>query len=62
MRLGGIEPKLIRTIHSRAGDPAKLFVIKGCRNGRSGVTLSPPLTLYNDDGTYTVEAKKMFDP
>ncbi|MEW6077015.1 MAG: methyltransferase [Thermodesulfobacteriota bacterium] len=62
MRLDSIEPKMIRMIHSRTGDPAKLFIIKGGKKSRPGITIPPPLIIYHDDGTYTPEAQKMFAP
>lgn len=62
LRQAIIEPKLLRMIHSRADDPAKLFIIKGNKNGRPGITIPPPLIIYHNDGTYTSEAKKMFQP
>ena len=62
LRQGKIEPKELRMIHSRAKDPAKLILIKGKKNGRPGIAVPAPLIIYNEDGTYTDEAKKMFEP
>jgi len=62
LRQEGIEPKYLRMIHSRAHDPAKLFFLKGAKNGRPGLTLPAPLIIYNADRNYTPEAQKMFEP
>lgn len=62
LRQGKIEPKELRMIHSRANDPAKLLLIKGRKNGRPGIAVPAPMIIYNDDGSYTAEAKKMFEP
>jgi tRNA1Val (adenine37-N6)-methyltransferase len=62
LRQAGIEPKLLRMIHSRTRDPAKLFLIKSSKNGRPGVAIPSPLIIYHDDGSYTPEARKMFAP
>lgn len=62
MRQADIEPKVLRMIHSRTGDPAKLFLIKGKKNGHTGITIPAPLIVYHDDGSYTAEAREMFQP
>ena len=62
LRQGNIEPKELRMIHSRANDPARLLLIKGKKNARPGITVPAPFIIYNDDGSYTAEAKKMFAP
>lgn len=62
LRQAGIEPKLLRMIHSRARDPAKLVLLKGYKNGRPGLAIPAPLIIYHDDRTYTSEILKMFAP
>lgn len=62
LRRGRIEPKEVRLIHSRTNDPAKLLLVKGKKNGRPGLIIPAPLIIYQDDGAYTAEAKKMFEP
>lgn len=61
MRSADIEPKFLRMIHSGANTEAKLLLAKGVRGGRPGIKIAPPLIIYNEDGTYTDEVKKMFD-
>ncbi len=62
LRQENIEPKELRMIHSRTNEPAKLILVKGKKNGRPGIAVPAPLIIYHDDGTYTAEAKKMFEP
>jgi len=62
MHSTGIEPKKVRSIHSKAGDEAKLIVVQGKKGGRPGIRIEPPFIIYNDKGEYTGEAEKMFMP
>jgi tRNA1Val (adenine37-N6)-methyltransferase len=62
MRLGGIEPKFIRTIHSQLDAAAKLILVVGVKGARSGTKIGPPLIIYNADGQYAAEVEKMFKP
>lgn len=63
MRAAAVEPKQVRTIHSKPGDDAKLIVAKGIKNGRSGAMMLSPLIIYEEDGhTYTPEARSMLEP
>jgi len=49
MRRKNIEPKRLRLVHSRAGDPAKLVMVEGRRAGRTGLKIEPPLYIYDGD-------------
>ena len=62
MREATIEPKLLRTIHSRQDEAARLILVKGTRNGRPGAVIPSPLVIYGADDRYTPEAEKMFLP
>ena len=62
MRLGGIEPKFIRTIHSQLDAAAKLILVVGVKGARPGTKIGPPLIIYNADGQYAAEVEKMFKP
>ena len=62
MHSNGIEPKLLRSIHSSQGTAAKLVLVEGTKGGRPGTSIAPPLTLYDDDGEYTPEVLRMFEP
>jgi tRNA1Val (adenine37-N6)-methyltransferase len=57
-----IEPKRVRTVHSRRASDAKLVLVEGLKHGRPGVTVHAPLVLYDDEGEYTSEVKRMLAP
>ena len=62
MRAGSIEPKFIRTIHSDVHSEAKLVLVEGTKDGNPGLKIAPPLILYQDNGDYTTEVQRMFEP
>lgn len=57
-----IEPKLIRMIHSKSGENAKLVMVKGVKGGRPGAIIENPLVIYNSDGVYTSQIEVMMKP
>ncbi len=57
-----IEPKCIRPVYSRQGMDAKLLIVEGTRDGGHVVKIGPPLKIYREDGSYTDEVQKMFQP
>ncbi|MBW1649882.1 MAG: methyltransferase [Deltaproteobacteria bacterium] len=59
MKIVGIEPKLIRSIHSKKNKEAKLILTEGVKGGKSGVKVASPLIIYNDNGSYTQEIEDM---
>jgi tRNA1Val (adenine37-N6)-methyltransferase len=59
MRAEGIEPKRLRSIHSTAGENARLVLVEGIRAGRSGLTVSPPLVMYDGGGNYSAEVQSL---
>ncbi len=62
MRLKGIEPKLMRMIHSRKNEEAGTVWVEGVQNARPGIRVLAPLTIYREDGGYTDEVARMFSP
>ena len=62
MRAGGLEPKYIRAIHSDAHSEAKLVLVEGTKGGNPGLKITPPLILYQENGDYTDEVQRMFEP
>ena len=62
MRTDGIEPKLLRTIHSRRDAEAALILIEGLKGGRPDLNILPPLIIYNQTNDYTDEVEAMFRP
>ena len=61
MRIERIEPKMIRMIHSRREAEARLILVEGVKGGRPGLSVAPPLILYDDSGDYTAEVQRMFE-
>ena len=62
MRSDSIEPKCIRTIHSNPSSEAKLILIEGIKGGNPGLKIAPPLFVYDQNGDYTDEVQRMFEP
>jgi tRNA1Val (adenine37-N6)-methyltransferase len=62
MRASGIEPKLIRMIHSRQVTDATLVLIEGIKGGRPNLKILPPLIIYDTLNNYTDEVASMFRP
>ncbi|MCF8067910.1 MAG: tRNA1(Val) (adenine(37)-N6)-methyltransferase [Desulfobacterales bacterium] len=62
MRLSGIEPKVLRMVHSRQDSEAKLVIVEGVMEGKPGLKVFPPVIIYNDDGSYTETVERMFQP
>jgi tRNA1Val (adenine37-N6)-methyltransferase len=62
MRVSGIEPKWVRMIHSGKNTNAKLILIEGKKGGNPGLKIGPPLIIYRENGTYSDEVEKMFNP
>ena len=59
-RDNGLEPKVVRTIHSREDAAGKLVVVTGVKDGRPGARIPPPLYIYRSNGAYTEEVERMF--
>ena len=62
MRAVSLEPKYVRTIHSDARSEAKLVLVEGTKDGNPGLKIAPPLILYQENGDYTDEVQRMFEP
>lgn len=56
MSMKKIEPKRMRCIHSRRINDANLVLVEGRRAGRSGLTIAPPLFLYEGE-SYSEEVR-----
>lgn len=59
MRTFRLEPKRLRLVHSRNGEPAKLVLVEGRKNARQGLTVEAPLIVYKEGKgrEYTEEMK-----
>lgn len=62
MSAAGIEPKVLRLVHSVPQSDAGLFLVTGVRGGRPGLRVAPPLAIRNADGAYSDEVAAMFAP
>lgn len=61
MRCFRLEPKRLRTVQSRAGEPARMVLIEGRKNGRPGMIVEAPLIVYAGAGRdYTPEVLAMY--
>ena len=59
MRLSGIEPKCIQTVHSQCDQDAKLVLASGTKGGRPGLRVAPPLIVYDPEGNYSEAVRAM---
>ncbi|WP_462323420.1 tRNA1(Val) (adenine(37)-N6)-methyltransferase [Desulfoplanes sp.] len=46
MLANGVVPKRVLPVHGRIGDPARLVLVEGRKNGGQGMVMEPPLFLY----------------
>lgn len=53
LRAAGLEPKRLRMVETRAACAPSLLLIEAARGGRPGLTVEPPLTLFDRDGAPT---------
>lgn len=60
MRNYRIEPKRLQLIYPKRGKEANMMLIEGIRDGKKGLKLLPPFYIYEQNGTYTEEAKRVF--
>lgn len=60
MRLHHLEPKRIRFVHSYEQKEPSLLLIEGSRNGKPMMKVEPPLVIYQNNGDYTQEIKKIY--
>ncbi len=49
LRQAGLEPKRLRCIHSRAGQPARMVLVESRRGGGLGLTIEAPLYVYDGE-------------
>jgi tRNA1Val (adenine37-N6)-methyltransferase len=62
MRLAGLEPKWLQSVHSQSGDPAKLVLVQAVLGGKSGMIIEAPLVIYGSDGEYSGAVQAMMNP
>lgn len=57
MRKYKLEPKRLRFVHPHKGKEANMLLVEGMKDGKAELKLLPPLTVYQEDRTYTAELK-----
>ena len=60
LRESGMEPKRLRFVHDRARHAPSLFLAEGCRGGKPGLALEPPLILHDSGGASTPELNAIY--
>lgn len=60
MRRMDLEPKRIRMVHSNSSSRAQFILAEGIKGGGEELYIMPPLSIYNNDGVYSEEMKKIF--
>ena len=60
MREAALEPKRLRFVCSKPGAAPSLVLAEGCRGGRPGLTVEPPLLLRQADGSPTAELDAIY--
>ena len=60
MRASGLEPKRLRFVQPRGDRAPSLVLAEGCRGGKPGLTLEPPLLLQPSDGSPTAELDTIY--
>jgi tRNA1Val (adenine37-N6)-methyltransferase len=54
-----LEPKRLRSVHSRPGEGAKMVLVEGRKGGRAGLSLEAPLFVYDGD-RYSEEVLRIY--
>jgi len=54
--------KRMRMVHSLLDREAKLVLLEGQKNGQGGLTILPPLIIYQSPGEYCDELKQIYNP
>lgn len=58
-RAYNLEPKRLRLVYPKKGREANMLLVEAIRDGKADVHILPPLYIYEEDGTYTEEAKEI---
>lgn len=55
-----IEPKRLRLVHPYLDKEPNMVLIEGVRDGKSRITIEPPLIVYDEDQNYTQEILQLY--
>ena len=60
MRTWRLEPKRLRIVHSHADGRGTFVLAEGVKGGREGLTVTPPMVIFQEAGRYTAETARAF--
>lgn len=60
MHKNNIEPKKIQFVYPKKDKEAKMVLIEGSKNGKSGLKILPPIYVHDENNNYTKQVKDMF--
>ena len=61
MDVCGLSPETLTFVHSSAGKDAVLLLVSGVRGRKALMKITAPLFVYNEDGSYTAEVRRIYD-
>lgn len=59
LRAYAIEPKRMQLVYPKQGKEANMLLIEGIRDGKAGLKVLDPLYVYDGNGAYTTEVRKI---
>jgi tRNA1Val (adenine37-N6)-methyltransferase len=62
LRSRKLEPKCMRLVHPRPDKPASLVLLEAVKASGIGLEVLSPLIVHRDDGGYTDEMRRIYDP
>lgn len=60
LREHGLEPKRLRLVHPALNRDSNLFLVESVKGGHPGVTVEPPLAIYDAKGEYTPDVLDIY--
>ena len=60
LRKYGLEPKILRFVHPKAGAAPNTLLISASNGGKPHLDVKPPLIIYDDKGQYTEEVYRIY--
>jgi len=55
-----LAPKILQLVQPRVGQPPNLLLIMASKDGGAGLQIPSPLVVYDDDGNYTEELRRIY--
>jgi tRNA1Val (adenine37-N6)-methyltransferase len=59
-RQNRLEPKRVRFVHNDLTAESKIVLIEAVKEGNPGIKIERPLSIYNEDGSYTAEVSAIY--